>query len=87
MGLKAIFVRDLILPFRKQKISQVGFARLAVMRLEAPGVNFILLCKTSFQESEHDDDSFRKNFHITSWFSGRQGNSTAEMSASLIAST
>ena len=57
------------------------------MRLEAPGLNFILLCKTSFQESEHDDDSFRKNVHITSWFRGRQGNSTAEMSVSLIAST
>ena len=77
----------LILLFRKHKISQVGFVRLAVMRLEAPGLNFILLCKTSFQESEHDDDSFRKNVHITSWFRSRQGNSTAEMSAFLIAST
>ena len=33
----------MILPFRKQKISQVGFIRLAVIRLEAPGLNYILL--------------------------------------------
>ena len=26
----------LVLPFRKQEISQVGFGRLAVIRLEAP---------------------------------------------------
>ena len=43
--------------------------------------------KTSFQESEHNDDSFRKNVHITSRFCGSQGNSIAVMSASLIAST
>ena len=29
------------------------------------------ITKTSFQESEHDDDSFRKNVHITSCFRGR----------------
>ena len=45
------------------------------------------ITKTSFQESEHDDDSFRKNVHISSWFRCRQGNWMAEMPASLIAST
>ena len=42
------------------------------------------IIKTSFQ-SEHDDDRFRRNVHISSWFRGRQGNSLAKMSASLIA--
>ena len=40
----------MILPFRKQKISQVGFVRLAVIRLEALGLNFILL-KPAFKAS------------------------------------
>ena len=47
----------LVLPFRKQKISQVGFVRRAVLRLEAPELDFFI--KASFQESEHDDDSFQ----------------------------
>ena len=29
----------LVLPFRQQKISQVGFVRFTVKRLEAPGLN------------------------------------------------
>ena len=45
------------------------------------------ITKTSFQESKHDDDSFRKNVRISSWFRCRQGNWMAEMSASLVAST
>ena len=44
----------------------------------------LYIIKTSFQ-SEHNDDRFRRNVHISSWFRGRQGNSMAEMSASLIA--
>ena len=31
----------LILPIRKQKISQVGLVRLVVIRLEAPGLNVL----------------------------------------------
>ena len=31
----------LILPIRKQKISQIGFVRLVVIRLEAPGLNVL----------------------------------------------
>ena len=31
----------LILPIRKQKISQEGFVRLVVIRLEAPGLNVL----------------------------------------------
>ena len=31
----------LILPIRKRKISQVGFVRLVVIRLEAPGLNVL----------------------------------------------
>ena len=31
----------LILPIRKQKISQVGFVRLVEIRLEAPGLNVL----------------------------------------------
>ena len=64
----------LVLPFRKQKISQVGFVRLAVLRLEAPELDFFI--KASFQESKHDDDSFqfkkkKQNVLITSWFCGK----------------
>ena len=64
-----------MLPFRKQKISQVGFVRLTVISLEAPELDFFI--KASFQESEHDDDSFRlkkekkkQNVRIT-WFHGK----------------
>ena len=39
----------LILPFRKQKISQVGFVRFVVIRLEAPGLN-VLLLKPAFNK-------------------------------------
>ena len=31
----------LILPIRQQKISQLGFVRLVVIRLEAPGLNVL----------------------------------------------
>ena len=33
----------LVLPFRKQNISQIGFVRLAVIRLEAPELDLLLL--------------------------------------------
>ena len=49
----------LVLPLPQQKISQVGFVRFTVKRLEAPGLNCFFVIKTSFQESEHDDDRFR----------------------------
>ena len=39
----------LVLPFRKQKISQEGFVCLAVIRLEAPELNFLLL-KPAFKK-------------------------------------
>ena len=74
----------LVLPFRKQKISQVVFVRLAVLRLEAHELDFFI--KASFQESEHYDDSFQFKkkmecpHHLLVL---RQGNAMAEMSASL----
>ena len=40
----------MILPFRKQKISQVGFVRIAVIRLEAPELDFPLL-KPAFKKA------------------------------------
>ena len=55
-------------------------------KVRSTGAEFYII-KTSFQESENDDDRFRRNVHISSWFRGRQGNSMAEMSASLIAWT
>ena len=36
--------------FRKQRISQVGFVRLAVIRLEAPELDFLLL-KPGFKKA------------------------------------
>ena len=74
----------LVLPFRKQKISQVGFVRLAVLRLEAPELDFFI--KASFQESEHDDDSFqfkKKTECPHHLLVLQQGNAMAEMPASL----
>ena len=41
----------LVLPFRQQKISQVGFVRLTVKRLEAPGLNCFLLLKPAFKKA------------------------------------
>ena len=77
----------LVLPFRKQKISQVGFVCIAVIRLEAPELDFFFI-KASFQESAHDDDSFRflkkpieYPHHL---MVPRQGNAMTEMPASLI---
>ena len=70
------------------------FYRFAVSRVCSPCRNKVrstwaefYITKTSFHESKHDDDSFRKNVHICSWFRGGQGNWMAEMSASLIALT
>ena len=42
----------LVLPFRKQRsyISQVGFVRLATIRLEAPVLDFLLL-KPAFKKA------------------------------------
>ena len=40
----------LVLPFRKQKISQVGFVHLASIRLEAPELDFFLL-KPAFKKA------------------------------------
>ena len=40
----------LTLTFRKQKISQVGFVRLVVIRLEAPGLNAVSL-KPAFNKA------------------------------------
>ena len=74
----------LILRFRKQKISQVVFVRLAVLRLEAHELDFFI--KASFQESEHYDDSFQFKKKIECphhLLVLRQGNAMAEMSASL----
>ena len=36
--------------FRKQKISQVGFVRIVVIRLEAPALDFLLL-KPAFKKA------------------------------------
>ena len=40
----------LTLTFRKQKFSQVGFVRLVVIRLEAPGLN-VLSLKPAFNKA------------------------------------
>ena len=44
------FKKILVLPFCKRKISHVGFVSLAVIRLEAPGLNFLLL-KPTFKKA------------------------------------
>ena len=63
----------LVLPFRKQKVSQVGFVRLAVLRLEAPELDFLL--KPAFKKASTTMIAFslkkKQNVHITSWFCGK----------------
>ena len=49
----------LTLPIRKQKISQVGFVRLVVIRLEAPGLN-VLLLKPAFNKASSDSFRFKR---------------------------
>ena len=44
------FKKILVLRFCKRKISHVGFVSLAVIRLEAPGLNFLLL-KPTFKKA------------------------------------
>ena len=47
---KRTILEILVLQFRKQRISQVGFVRLAVTRLEAPELDFLLL-KPGFKKA------------------------------------
>ena len=55
--------------FRKQKIIQVGFVRIAVIRLEAPPLDFVLL-KPAFKKESTRMISFEQNVRISSWFRG-----------------
>ena len=75
------------LPFRQQKISQVGFVRFAVKRLEAPGLNCFLLLKPAFKKASTKMIGFGLKECPHHLMVPRQGNAIAETLASLIAST
>ena len=51
----------MILSFRKQKDQSVGFVLLVVIRLEAPGLNFILL-KPAFMKASTTMIAFERMF-------------------------
>ena len=76
-------------PFRKQKISQVGFVRLAVIRLESPELDFLFI-KPAFKKVSTTMIAF--GFFKTTecphhLMVPRQGNTMAETPASLIPSS
>ena len=74
----------LVLPFRKQKISQVGFVCLAVLRLEAPELDFLL--KPAFKKASTTMIAFSLKKKIECphhLLVLRQGNAMAEIPASL----
>ena len=52
--------------FRKQKISQVGFVSIAVIRFEAPTLDFVLL-KLAFKKESTTMIAFEQNVRITSY--------------------
>ena len=56
--LRRKFKKILVLPFRKRKISRVRFVHLAVIRLEVPGLNFLLL-KPTFKKASTTVIAFR----------------------------
>ena len=77
----------LVLPFRQQKISQVGFVRFTVKRLEAPGLNCFLLLRSAFKKASTTMIGFGLKECPHHLMVSRQGNTIAETLASLIAST
>ena len=77
----------LVLPFRQQKISQVGFVRFTVKRLEAPGLNCFLLLRSAFKKATTTMIGFGIKECPCHLMVPRQGNTIAETLASLIAST
>ena len=52
-------LRDLGFTVSQTEDQSSGFVCIAVIRLEAPELDFFFIIKASFQESVHDDDSFR----------------------------
>ena len=76
-------LRDLVLPFRKQNISHVAFVCLAVIRLEAPELDLLLL-KPAFKTARTTMIAFGSlktecPHHL---MVPRQGNAITEMPAS-----
>ena len=86
---RTILEEILVSPFRKQKISQVGFVRLAVIRLESPELDFLFI-KPAFKKVSTTMIAF--GFFKTTecphhLMVPRQGNTMAETPASLIPSS
>ena len=80
---RTIFLRDHDFTVSQTEDQSSRVCSPCSYKVRSTWIEFYII-KTSFQ-SEHDDDRFRRNVHISSWFRGRQGNSMAEISASLIA--